>query len=174
MRIRLAAATTILLVVALLALWLAQPSCLGCPAPSSAGDPSLHGLELCFGTDDRLNMDYYGSGASAHRGWESEDLRSLELRFEAMHLPAGASYTYDDNPYIDCRVRGSLVRSGEDGNTIDLALKIDSEVPFEVVLHGMAPEGIADSDEEFFSFEPGTHSFEFRGSISRWYEVENE
>jgi len=91
-----------------------------------------------------------------------------------MHVPTGGSYTYEDNPYIDCHVRGSLVRSGEDGNKIDLTLEIDSEAPFELALYGMPSEGKTDSGEDLFSFEPGQHSFKFRGSISRWYEVEDE
>jgi len=171
MRIRIAAAITVLLGVTLLAIWLSKS-----PAPSSASDPRLHGLEICFGSDDMPHMNYYGSGDSTYRGASSVDPRALlwELRLDAMHLPVGASYTYDDNPYIDCRVRGKLVRSGKDGKNIDLTLEIDSKVPFELKLYGMPPEGKVDSGEDLSSFEPGQHSFKFRGSISRWYEVEDE
>ncbi|MFM2165782.1 MAG: hypothetical protein RIS79_153 [Verrucomicrobiota bacterium] len=125
-----------------------------------------HRAILYFDSEQKFRMDYEGTG---YRQFSSQDGDSIE--FKAMHLNNWTDKDIHDEKWVDASFQGTMSTSGEDTLNVQISVKVNNQVPFEIQTLGITPKGSqSSSDPVSHPFAPGQHELLIEGQVTDLYD----
>lgn len=127
-----------------------------------ASTAKQHRAILYFDGDQKLQMDYEGTGYR-----QSSSVGGESVEFKAMHINHWTEKDIHNKKWVDASFRGTVVTSGEDTLHVQINLKVDNKVPFEIQTLGITPKGSESTDEPVsHHFSPGQHDLVIEGEVT--------
>lgn len=129
--------------------------------------------------NDRPKFDYQGYDEEMHE-WSiklPDENGSSPFELVVRRVPFDVLTSGEEDwrasEYNVVNFQGTITRTGKDQFALNATLK--TKIPMIIQFVSMIQAG-DDSGEEFpeFSFEPGSHNVEFEGTITGWWQEEDE